>query len=150
MSTFKAKLFGILSIAWGIFIFSNSLKVGTESAKASDSIVEKLMSTLGLNMDVDLLTLLIRKAAHLSEFLLLGLLISLCFYFMKKKFQYNTMTILFIGLSAGVFDEFLQSFMVGRSSEVRDILIDFTGIVLGFLIVCFIDKRKRKRQYGYH
>ncbi|MFZ2539767.1 MAG: VanZ family protein, partial [Oscillospiraceae bacterium] len=109
----------------------------------------KLVLKLGLSIDTDLLTLLIRKAAHLSEFLLLGLFVSLTFYYMKKRFQYNTMTILFIGLSAGVFDEFLQSFVVGRSSEVRDILIDFAGIVIGFLIVYFIDKRKGRYKRNY-
>ncbi len=149
MSTFRAKLFAILSTAWGIFIFSNSLKTGTQSAQMSDSIVDKLVSKLGLSVDVDLLTLLIRKAAHLSEFLILGLLVSLTFYYMNKRFKYNTMTILFIGLSAGVFDEFLQSIVVGRSSEVRDILIDFAGILIGFLIVYFIDKRKGRYKRNY-
>ncbi|MEG0691538.1 MAG: VanZ family protein, partial [Oscillospiraceae bacterium] len=138
MSTFRAKLFAILSTAWGIFIFSNSLKTGTQSSAVSDSIVDKLVLKLGLSIDVDLLTLLIRKAAHLSEYLLLGLLISLCCYYTKKRFQYNILTILFLGLSASVLDEFLQTFIVGRSGEVRDILIDFAGILIGFFIVYFV------------
>ena len=148
MGTFKSKLFAILSTAWGLFIFSNSLKTGSQSATASDSIVDNLMLKLGLTIDTDLLTLLIRKAAHLCEFLLLGLLVSLCFYYMQKRFQYSIPTILLIGLIAGVLDEFLQTFVVGRSGEVGDIVIDFTGVLIGFFIVYFVSKSKRK--YNYH
>jgi len=31
-------------------------------------------------------------------------------------------------------DEFLQSFIIGRSSEVRDVLIDFSGVVTFFIV----------------
>lgn len=144
MSAFKAKVFAILSTAWGLFIFSNSLQTGAKSASASDSIVHKLIEKLSLDIDVDLLTMLIRKAAHISEYLLLGLLISLCFYYSKKGFKHNIFTVLFIGLSAGVLDEFIQTFVVGRTGLVSDVLIDFFGILLGFFAVYLVDNKKRK------
>lgn len=71
--TFRTKLFTVLSSAWGIFIFSNSLKTGTQSSAVSSPIVEKIMAFLSLPIDVDIATTIVRKLAHLSEFLILGL-----------------------------------------------------------------------------
>lgn len=149
MSTFKSKLFGVLSAAWSIFIFSNSFKSGVESSQASDSIVNTIIKKLGLTIDVDLLTLLIRKAAHLTEFFILGILVALCFYYLNSKFKYYTVKILFIGMSAGLTDEFIQSFINGRSSEVRDVVIDFCGVLIGYIVIYFVDKSKRKHKYKY-
>lgn len=143
--TFRTKLFTAFSSVWAVFIFSNSIKTGSQSAVASDSIVDRLVDFLNVPFDVDLMTVIIRKAGHFTEFLLLGLLISLCFYYAKKRFRYSIMTILFLCLSAGVFDEFLQSFITGRSSEVRDVLIDFAGCATGLIVVYLMDKRRFKR-----
>lgn len=107
------------------------------------------LENLGLNIDIDLVKLIIRKGAHFSEFCLLGILITLCFIAIGKKISYYTGTIFFICLSVGVTDEFIQSFIVGRSSEVRDVLIDFSGALLGYLIVILIFKIMQKKKYKY-
>ena len=50
--------------------------------------------------------------------------------------RYPVFMILFCLLSTAVVDEFIQSF-TGRTSNVKDILIDFSGAVVGVLLaVC--------------
>lgn len=44
---------------------------------------------------------------------------------------------LFVSLAAGVTDETIQLWSSGRSSEVRDVLIDFFGAVSG-IIICIL------------
>ena len=43
----------------------------------------------------------------------------------------------FVSLAAGVTDETIQLWSSGRSSEVRDVLIDFFGAVSG-IIICIL------------
>lgn len=145
-------VFGGLWAVWCGFIFFNSFKTGVASAVASDSIAGKvasLLNTLGLKMDMDTLITIIRKTAHFTEFFIMGLLICLCFYYGASRFLPHAGTMLFICLSVGVIDEFIQSFITGRSSEVRDVLIDFGGALLAFLLVLLISKRKKPyRKYN--
>ena len=42
--------------------------------------------------------------------------------------------VLFICLLIGVLDEFSQSFMLGRTSSVRDVIIDFSGASFFFIV----------------
>jgi VanZ family protein len=87
---------------------------------------------------------IIRKAAHFTEFALLGTLIMLLRIALKKP---PIFTMLFISLSTAVTDESIQIFN-GRTDSVRDILLDFggalTGIIISagiYFIVLFIKKR---------
>ena len=45
---------------------------------------------------------------------------------------------LFFGLLAGVLDEGIQMFADGRGSDVRDVVIDFSGVVFGLLAALFL------------
>ena len=42
---------------------------------------------------------------------------------------------LFVGLFTAVIDEFIQLFFEGRSAEITDVLIDFSGVVTGALFM---------------
>jgi VanZ family protein len=44
----------------------------------------------------------------------------------------------FVCLATAVIDEFIQYFSPGRSAEVRDVLLDFSGAFLGVLMVMLI------------
>lgn len=148
--TLKSKIFTGLSSLWALFIFSNSFKPGPASEQMSNPIVLKFcgwFNELGMSLDPNNTTFIIRKSAHFIEFLILGLLISLIFVYSKKRFSKYTTHILFMCLLGGVIDEFIQSFVVGRSSDVRDIVLDFAGAFFAFSLIAIINKVKSKGKY---
>lgn len=133
-----------LTLIWIGFIFSNSLKNSTESSEISNYVFDfakDILSSINLNIT----TLLVRKAAHLIEFLILGIL-SLFTLSSFTPYLFKNLTIpLFIGLLTAVSDETIQLFSSGRSSEVKDILIDFLGFLIGIIISFLIIKLKQYR-----
>lgn len=77
----------------------------------------------------------VRKLAHFCEFALLGGLImcaALCH--MWSLSTRVTVAVLCSGLCA-VMDEFHQLFISGRSGQLKDVAIDFTGAVIGIACV---------------
>ena len=143
----KSKLFAVLALCWGLFIFLNSLQNGTTSTQMSDAVVFRLPGFLSF-LDVDALTVLVRKTAHFSEYALLGGLASLAFHHSGGLRWGNLGNLLFPCLLWAVLDEFIQTFVEGRTGLVADVLIDFGGIAAGCavvaLILFLIQRRKRK------
>lgn len=76
----------------------------------------------------------IRKSAHFFEYGLLAALLAIDFYLFKQSRLNLVMYSLFITLLCAVGDEFYQSF-IGRGSDVRDIVIDFSGSLFGIACV---------------
>ncbi len=136
----KAILPSTLIIVVTTFIFSNSLKNGIESKQDSDVFLNLFRPLLVwiFGEDPKVLNHVVRKAAHLVEFFILALLICWLSHVVKKKFHgYG----LLYSLGVAIIDEFIQSF-TGRTSRVLDILIDFSGALIGFGIFLLIKKLK--------
>lgn len=76
---------------------------------------------------------IIRKNAHGFMYMILSFLVSSVFFFYDKRGKDSIGTILFICLFYAVTDEFHQSFIIGRTSLVSDILIDFGGVLIGLI-----------------
>lgn len=90
------------------------------------------------------LAYMIRKSAHFFEYGLLATLLVIDFYLAKQSKVNMVVYSLFITLMCAVGDEFYQSF-IGRGSNVRDVVIDFSGGLMGVLIMlCFTQFHKRK------
>ena len=98
----------VLCALWLAVIIGHSLMPAQISQAESRGLLARLASGLPFLTDH-----LLRKAAHFSEFGLLGLLLAQC-------------------LRAGfaLADETVQLYVPGRSGQVRDILIDFAGAAL--------------------
>ncbi|MBE7039480.1 MAG: VanZ family protein [Ruminococcaceae bacterium] len=134
------------------FIFSNSLKGSRDTVSQSKIVASKIQKVVDSDKKIsrDIFHGVIRKIAHIAEFSLLGIGLGSTFYaaylFWGKK--YISLPIL-LGLSVAVCDEFIQSFG-SRKSLVSDVLIDFGGILFGFLIILsmsfLINKIRKKRQ----
>ncbi len=119
------------------FIFSNSLKDGERSNKDSgviEEVVEPIIITVTQDPNANV-NFIVRKGAHLTEFCVLGItvmctVLAVFLVFGKKMLGYG----FFYVLAVAVTDEFIQSFS-DRTSSVRDVLIDFTGAMIGFALV---------------
>ncbi|MGG7177092.1 VanZ family protein [Clostridium paraputrificum] len=135
----------LLLFAMG-FIFYNSSKTGYDSNKVSSGILNKAESKVPIKKEVksgikDKLNItiseevIIRKLAHMFEFFLLAILVALTLIAFGMNGKSAIIYVLFIVLMYAVLDEFHQIYVPGRTSSVRDVLIDFTGGFLG--TICF-------------
>ena len=86
----------------------------------------------------------IRKAAHVSTFIVLGLaLVDLT----SRLFLPYVLTGLFayaLAITIAVFDEFHQILTGGRTGLIQDVLLDGTGALIGILLYLFIWKKRPK------
>lgn len=104
-----------------------------ESSNSSAKIVNLVLNTLNLDQsNEEVLTVIVRKGAHFTEYLILSGLITITYGAFNNKKNYSF--ILLVCILVALSDEFLQGFIMGRSSEVRDVLIDFSGALMFFLI----------------
>jgi len=89
------------------------------------------------NSHIENLNLIIRKNAHAFEYMGLAILICNAFFINKFKGKGAIIYVLFICLLYAVTDEFHQLFVPGRTSLVSDVLIDFTGAIIGLSLFYF-------------
>jgi len=157
------KLSIILCIIWMGFIFYNSSQTGVTSNERSFAIVNavkqkynsiqnsgkvtKKVLSLPVTTKEGEINLFLRKNAHAFEYLILALLISNAFFCNKYRGKGAIVYILFIYIFYAVTDEFHQLFVVGRTSQVSDVLIDFSGSLIGMGIYYFVyyNKHRSKR-----
>ena len=140
-----------LSLLITAFIFHNSLQDSQTSNAQSSSIAEVVKPIIDPGNQVEEKTFhkLTRKLAHGIEFCILGCSAGGLMVSLKSVLRrYPVFMILFCLLSTAVADEFIQSF-TGRTSNVKDILIDFSGAVVGVLLAVGIAAVVR-RITGHH
>ena len=121
----------ILLLIWLIFIFVMSHFDADTSSSQSGSIVEVIANIFNIKY-IEILSLIIRKIAHITEYFILGILTINCLKDYKIKNLYIS-SILFCIIYA-CSDEFHQLFISGRSGTIIDVLIDSIGIILGIFI----------------
>ncbi len=149
MNKKKMYVLSVLTLLWTWFIFSMSLKVGEDSGKLSGgllNIVLDIISPLWENIfgpitddGVVLFHHFIRKAAHFTEFLVLGILsFATILNFEKTKFKW--LVALSYGTVVAVFDETLQLFVEGRAGRITDVFIDFCGVFTGVILMALFLK----------
>ena len=126
------RLWWALCALWTAAIFIHSLMPADLSEAESGG----LLAFLNL-LFPSLTELTLRKLAHFTEFTVLGLLLSQCF-------RVRVSRPLFSGLLCALCDETVQLFVPGRSGEVRDMWIDFAGVVLGAGLVYLLRFLRRK------
>lgn len=134
----KIKYF-IPAIMWMIFIFIMSHTNGNDSSNQSNFIAQIILRFI--NIDLNTLTFVIRKIAHMCEYALLFLLI---YYGLHKtfKYQYYLLISLILTFLYACSDEFHQTFIPGRSGQFKDVLIDTIGMIIMFSIIYLWQKEK--------
>jgi len=129
MSKNKQKILcGILIGANLALIWGNSLL----PAESSSELSGWLQAFLSFLPEGELVHTLLRKAAHFSEFGLLGLLMGWLSVLTRGRPQIH---VLGLGLGAGCIDETIQLFVPGRASSLLDVWIDFSGFAAGLLVL---------------
>ncbi len=122
-----------------IFLFS--AQTAAVSRELSAFFTERVFGALGLTERF------VRKAAHFTEFALLGALIMI----FLSTFDIKRISCALISVTGSAvyaaFDEFHQLFVSGRSGQIHDVLLDTCGAVFGVSLVClilYLNSKKKK------
>lgn len=153
-------IFSWLFVAFSVSIITYfALQNGEDSSKTSSGVVDTIIEALpnGENITEKQkveINISIRQLAHFSIYLLLGFTMANA---LKWTINSVNSVYLLLSLSASVqfslFDEFvMQQNTVGRGAELKDVLTDSSGAMLGtlgfsviiFIISILIKKIKRK------
>ena len=121
-----------------VFIFQNSLQIAEQSSLRSEQVqqvVNEVAGTVGLG---PFSLLAVRKMAHFAEFMMMGFWFMLCLRVYTRHFVRHVSWPLFFGLLTAVIDETIQLYVPGRSSSVKDVLLDFSGVLTGLFIALLI------------
>ena len=133
------------------FIFFQSALPGELSGAESSFIVDLI--TRILDIDAETVSFIVRKLAHFTEYLILGIFLALDTRDIADRRHEETVSAFiwivpfFIGALYAATDELHQSFVPGRSCELRDVMIDSAGVAAGALILILM-KRKANSTYG--
>ncbi len=126
----------VMLLIWMGIIFFMSHQPGEVSSSQSELVI-KIFQFLGIELNEcfgELATFVVRKTAHFSEYLILFFFaynVSKRYFSNKKARVY---AIIFVFLYA-CSDEFHQYFIPGRSMAFKDVLIDTSGGLVGYLIM---------------
>lgn len=106
-------------------------------------LVKPSFSIAGL---VEMMDHAIRKTAHMSEYLILAMLLMNCLQAYGIKHRPGGRYAMAIGALYALTDEVHQYFVPGRSCQLSDVLIDSVGVFLGVCLFSIIIKSKLKNQ----
>ena len=127
----KKRTLSILIVLNLALIWGNSLLPGVSSEAVSGGVLAFLGQFLPMLLTETGHTLL-RKAAHFSEFALLGLLFCGRHRLVKGETPPHLMG---FGLAVACIDETIQIFTPERASSLIDVWIDASGFALGFVMI---------------
>ena len=144
----KKTIFAVLLVLWMGFIFSMSSENAEKSSNTSGQTIRVVLSAVPgfeeqpeevkVNI-IEKLQFIVRKSAHFIGYMILGILASgLILYYgnINKKYLLAFLICVIYAIS----DEIHQLFVPGRSGQVRDVLIDSAGSLLGIIIVMAFEK----------
>ena len=149
----KRFLYLIPVVIWMIFIFYMSGKTGQESSGQSGKIslfitnlLEKVRQDPAQEMQnlQDILELVIRKTAHMTEYAILFLLsyLAMVKISMSQSRFYNRSIAVLISLLYACSDEMHQLLVPGRSGKMIDVGIDMAGVLI--VLICMILSKNTK------
>ena len=136
---------GVINFLDDVNIFM-SHQPGEVSSSQSD-LVLKLFSLIGIELNQyfgELATFIVRKTAHFSEYMILYLLAYnvMRFYINNRRVRLYLIGFVFLYACS---DEFHQHFIPGRVMAFKDVMIDTSGGIIGFIIADLIEKIKIKK-----
>ena len=144
----KKTIFAVLLVLWMGFIFSMSCENAEESSNTSGQTIKVVLSTVPefekqpeevkVNI-IEELQFIVRKSAHFIGYMILGIL-ARCLIVHYKNINKKYLLAFLICVIYAISDEIHQLFVPGRAGQVRDVLIDSAGSLLGIIIVMALEK----------
>lgn len=148
----KKVIHWLLICVWMVVIFSFSAAPAKTSQKTSNVLTERIVTIVVRNYNsltaekkealLSQLSYFVRKSAHFSEYLILGLLMYLAFRLHNISSKKQILLSLAVSLLYSISDELHQLFVPGRGSRFTDVLIDFSGICVGVFLTMLVVQKK--------
>ena len=138
----------VITITLTIFIFSMSLFSGDASSELSSGVtlsIKNILDSIFINNNIELSTLhlVVRKMAHVVEYLILGV----SYYFTGKYYGLSILKVLVLGLLTATVDELLQNIPADRAASIVDIFVfDFGGFIIGFMILVLLTNKPKEME----
>ena len=128
-------------------IFSFSMQTANQSGNLSGGILSRLLELFndwfGVAIPMEQVHNLFRKAAHITEFFVLGVFACGCLKTGCNHIRYA----LIYGVFVAICDETIQFFTGGgRAMRLSDVGIDTFGFLLAMLLIAGIDRIIAKRR----
>jgi len=152
-TTLKKWIYRVLVVLWMVVIFLHSNKDATNSSEESAIVVNFVVDHFVSNYEElrpqeqellrDRITIIVRKGAHMAEYAILGFLLVGALEIRHLFILWLVAWILAIAY-AGT-DEFHQTFVPGRSGELRDVCVDGAGALIGVSVKIWIEKMKLRK-----
>ena len=164
-------IFCAITLGIMVFIFVQSAMPDYVSDGESSYIVDIVKGIINTvsnsTIDLDLLTTIVRKMAHFTEYLVFGASLVLSIKSLaeiisarknkemvpsniegtrSKAINLWSLLAWSFGTIYAISDEFHQYFVPGRSCEVRDMCIDSAGVAVGCIICMIILKNLNKKK----
>lgn len=139
-------------LSWGLVIlfcmsiFYLSNEAGKVSKGRSGKVVKKVETAVcyvvskDKNVEGKSLEYLVRKTAHVSEYLILTILVFIALKYSGVKGYKRYIGALVFTISYASLDEYHQVFVSGRDGRINDVGIDSIGVVFG-CIICYIKSK---------
>lgn len=147
----KRIIYGILVIIWMTLVFAFSSQNGEESKRTSGYFTDKvvqIISSVKTDINIEdteeIISFIIRKMAHFSIYFVGGILIFNFVNTFPLKLR-NVMLLAFVlGCVYSISDEIHQLFISERAGQIRDVLIDSTGVLIAILLMGKFKEEKWK------
>ena len=147
-------VFITLAIAINVFIIVEAAMSGETSGNQSGWLSSFIAKIFNITPDEHFHHLVRKLIGHFSLYVVDGAITSLAeYYFVKYQNKYSIkvtmITYLISGMLLASISEFVQLLAANRGPAFTDILINFSGYILGAIVVFFITflvKRKRRTE----
>lgn len=141
----------IAVIGWMGCIFYLSHHPATASNNLSLGLTEVLADVINTiipnaTFRLDLFNFFVRKAAHFFAYFVLGVLAFHAFLKSGVRGWRTVSCALILSVLYAISDEVHQLFVAGRGGQVRDVLIDSAGVIVGILLYHVATVRKPPRR----
>lgn len=134
-----AMIFWIAAIAWAGMLFFFSGQDGVTSGELSRAVAQLLMHIFPkITLDFETVHFLLRKISHFCIFALEGFLLGMAVMLSLRRVWRSAAAAALMCAVMAMLNEYHQSFSVGRSCEVRDMLIDAAGSTAGVLFALLV------------
>lgn len=145
--------FSVSALCSALYIFFNGTQSSVKSIERSDSVAETIKPVVDSDNKINKFEFAyyVRKYAHAVEYFEFGIFsgLAVIFLYLSDKKALFLLPVCLVLLFA-VADEYIQDF-VGRTSSVKDIVIDIAGGAVGYiaalavLLIIKISNQKAKK-----
>lgn len=130
----------------------NSLRIADTVMKIYERITDRYVEEELRDQQLHVLEYYVRKTAHVTEYAILAAAFGLPLWLRRQKRRLVWLWSVMLAAGYAATDELHQIFVPGRSGELRDVMIDSIGAMVGaylFILIANIILRHKKKETGF-